>query len=99
MVFSFGAFPIEGFTDAVLIVDDGEFFDFPSVLEPIGQGLGGEDAMGVEFDAFGSDGCGEVEESAGFDHALQLLKALEVAKGINLVAVAAKAEVLDAVQA
>ena len=55
--------------------------------------------MGVEFDALGSDGCGEVEDAAGADHALELLESPEVAHGIERVAIAAKPKVLDAVQA
>jgi hypothetical protein len=99
VVFGFGAFPVEGFVDAVLIVDDGEFFDIPSVAKPRGEGTHGKCAVGVEFDTFGSDGCGEVENAAGFDHALQLLESFQVAKRINVVAITSETKVFDAVKA
>ena len=34
VVFSFFAFPIEEFSGAVLIVDDGKIFNFPAIAEP-----------------------------------------------------------------
>jgi len=51
------AIPIDRFIDVVIIIDDRKPFDFPTLSEPVDQGLRRKHPVGVEFNPLRTERC------------------------------------------
>ena len=56
--FDFFGSPLDSFFQLFCIVDDGEFFNLPSIFKPAAQGFCCKNSMGVEFDSLWADRSG-----------------------------------------